>query len=291
MMVGSLKKTTIVVNNLIKNGIREPIECEELHTLRNKKAFKAGFPLEHLENTQDPRPENITPNSNHTIEINDDIGILIKQADNHKPANIAGDLNFRLDDGNYKTKTVIRTLAEERFILLNNRQVPTYICHNWIKHYRHCRNTKRTEIEKVVLEKATEELLKSATIQTNTEKRKSKWWFDSDCYSKRNIVLNTLHRLRRNSQGAKLRRTYTEEMKSYKNYKRKEKIPGKGGKKRSRRSNKRPFHRPTTKKTGQKQNIGMKELEDHFSKILNTERISNPPRKDNHSETKIEKKN
>ena len=64
LYVGSLKKTTTrdsVVNYLNKNGVTGHLECEELHTLGNKKAFKVGIPFAYLRNTQDPEfwPENI----------------------------------------------------------------------------------------------------------------------------------------------------------------------------------------------------------------------------------------
>ncbi|KAJ4426886.1 hypothetical protein ANN_26685 [Periplaneta americana] len=65
------------------------------------------------------------PHTN-AVEIIDEIDTLIKQCVNNKPAIIAGDLNCRLDVGNYKTKLVIRTLEEEGFTLMNNPQIPTY---------------------------------------------------------------------------------------------------------------------------------------------------------------------
>ena len=292
----------------------------------------------------------------NAVEIIDEIGTLLKQCDNNKPAIIGGDFNCRLDVGNYKTKLVIRTLEEEGFVLLNNPQIPTYICHNgkstidialirgdikgnilpiWndsitpirkhipmkislkttptnptpprkilqsaqrkidrekIKNKRKHIIQIEAQIEKGNLEEATgaiEDLLKSATMQTNQTTRKAKRWFDSECYSKRNIVLNTLHRLRRNVRDAELMKLYTEERKSYKKMikEKKKEYLEREAKREADKATKDPFIALRPRKQAQTQNISMKEWEDHFSKILNKQGIQTPPKEEKQPQTTTE---
>ena len=43
-----------IVRYLGKHGIQGNIECEELETRENKKAYKVGFPLHYLGKTKNP---------------------------------------------------------------------------------------------------------------------------------------------------------------------------------------------------------------------------------------------
>lgn len=54
----------------------------------------------------------------------------ISQMRHDKPALIAGDLNCRLDQPNLKTKEVLKCLAEEGFILINEAKMKTYFAPN-----------------------------------------------------------------------------------------------------------------------------------------------------------------
>ena len=63
------------------------------------------------------------------IDIIDELGQQITWSKTDKPLIIAGDFNCRLDVPNHKIKLVLESLQEGLF-LLNDRNVPTYICHN-----------------------------------------------------------------------------------------------------------------------------------------------------------------
>ncbi|KAJ4427057.1 hypothetical protein ANN_26856 [Periplaneta americana] len=55
LYIGRLKKSTTpetVAKYLERNGIQGNIICEELHNLGGKKAFKVGFPFNHIEETE-----------------------------------------------------------------------------------------------------------------------------------------------------------------------------------------------------------------------------------------------
>ncbi|KAJ4433698.1 hypothetical protein ANN_16009 [Periplaneta americana] len=55
LYIGRLKKSTTpetVAKYLKRNGIQGNIICEELHNLGGKKAFKVGFPFNHIEETE-----------------------------------------------------------------------------------------------------------------------------------------------------------------------------------------------------------------------------------------------
>ena len=57
LYLGNLKKNTTtekVKKYLESNGIQDNIECEELHTIGDKKAFKIGFPFKFLGSTDRP---------------------------------------------------------------------------------------------------------------------------------------------------------------------------------------------------------------------------------------------
>lgn len=64
------------------------------------------------------------------LDIIDELGQQLTQSKKDSPLIVAGDLNCRLDTQNYKTKLVMETMREEGLILLNNTNIPTYICHN-----------------------------------------------------------------------------------------------------------------------------------------------------------------
>ena len=70
------------------------------------------------------------PPNHSALEILEEIHYLIQQIKHEKPTIIAGDLNCRIDKKNSKTKLVVDALEEEGFTLLNDRNTPTYICHN-----------------------------------------------------------------------------------------------------------------------------------------------------------------
>ena len=55
---------------------------------------------------------------------------VMTHIDHQKAVVLAGDFNCRVDKDDMKSKTVIQFLEEEGLVLINNRNSPTYICHN-----------------------------------------------------------------------------------------------------------------------------------------------------------------
>lgn len=117
-----------------------------------------------------------------------------------------------------------------------------------------------------------ERIMKSAQVRHTQKKRRSKPWFDAECYKERQKVLQHLHRLQ-NMETALDTRIYTQARRKYKTLLRRkqENHTEQEAQKIINLAETNPFAALQPRKTFFTQAIQMKEWEEHFKAILNTE--------------------
>ncbi|KAJ4451801.1 hypothetical protein ANN_03273 [Periplaneta americana] len=126
------------------------------------------------------------------------------QIDPEIPTLLAGDLSCRIDRPNSKSEAFLELMEEEGFTLINEAQNKTYISHNvssTINLVFHRGNEiKCRSITTTTVSASTPIRKHLPSTPPQPTKRKSKPWFDSECYTTRNLVLEKLQEMKKTNK-------------------------------------------------------------------------------------------